>query len=224
MAENFTPSPNAFVPNYIANYTAPMSERRTDWRRICFKQYEQGGLNQFDLCLAQEKLVWDEIVESGGLQTICCPQGRPKYTQRPWTAMPKGGRRFKPISTLLVSDAIPFTGLDVPVLNERVPIGYDGVISDVVCEIVANGSTGFLDGSGDITWRLSSDGRFLRDMGNLKVQVGSLINPSPVPRGMLRVFSHDLLQFSVNFAVGAEVRINPNARIVCSITGWYYPR
>lgn len=218
------PTANAFVPNYNTAFTAPMSERRTDFRRVCFKQYELGGLNQFDLCLEQEKMIWDEIVSSGGLQTICCPQGRPKYAQRPWVAMPKEGRRFKPISTLLVNDAIPFTGLDVLVLSERVPVGYDGVISDIVCEITANGSTGFVDGSGDITWRLSADNRFLRDMGNLKVQVGSLTNPSPVPRGMIRVYSHDLLQFFVSFAPGAEVRINPNARIVCSITGWFYPR
>lgn len=217
------PSANAYVPNYNTAFTAPMLERRTDFRRVCFKQYEL-GLNQYDLCLAREKSIWDEIIQSGGLTTICCPQGRPKYITKPWQAMPKEGRRFKPISTLLVSDAVPFTGLDVLVMSERVPVGYDGVISDVVCEIVANGATGFLDGSGDITWRLSADKRFLRDLGNLKVQVGSLVTPSPVPRGMLRVYSHDLIQFFVNFLPGAEVRINPNARIVCSVTGWFYPR
>lgn len=217
------PQANAYVPPYSTAFTAPLTERRTDWQRICFKQYEL-GLNEYDLCLANDKELWDDIILAGGLKTVCCPQGRPPYKQRPWTAMPKEGRRFRPIGHLLVSDAIPFTGLDIPVLTERVPVGYDGVISDVVCEIVANGSTGFLDGSGDITWRLSTDGRFLRDMGNLKVQVGSLTNPSPVPRGMLRVYSHDLITFSVNFLPGAEATINPNAQIICSITGWFYPR
>jgi hypothetical protein len=137
--------------------------------------------------------------------------------------MPKEGRRYRPIDTLVVG-AGPFTGVDQLVLSERVPIGYDGVISDIVCNITANGATGFLDGSGDISWRLSADRRFLRDMGNLQVQVGSLTNPSPVPRGMLRVYSHDLIQFFVNFAVGAEARLNPEAIIVCSITGWFWPR
>jgi hypothetical protein len=217
------PSANAFVPNQSVSFTAPMSERRTLIGRVCYKQFEY-GLNEYDACLTREKMIWDEIVMSGGLQTICCPRGRKPYSQRPWTAMPKEGRRFKPISTLLVSTAVPFTGLDVLVLSERVPIGYDGVITDVVCNILAPGGTGFVDGSGDITWRLAADGRFLRDNGNLKVQVGSLTTPSPVPRGILRVYSHDLLQLFANFAVGAEVRINPNAFIVCSITGWYYPR
>ena len=217
------PSANAYVPNYNTAFTAPMSERRTDWKRVCFKQYEL-GLNQYDVCLAREKLIWDEILQAGGLNTICCPQGKPPYTQKPWTAMPKNGRRFKPISTVSIASVTPFTGLDVQVMKERVPLGYDGVISDVVCEVVANGGTGFVDGSGDITWRLAADGRFLRDMGNLKVTVGSLTNPSPVPRGMLRVYSHDLLQFFVNLTPGAEVRINPQAFIVCSITGWFWPR
>lgn len=219
------PQTNAYVPQYSRSYTAPLTERRTDWNRVCFKQYEM-GLNIFDACLMRDLGLWSELVACGGLHTICCPQGRPKYLQKPWIAMPKEGRRFKPISTLLISTAVPFTGADIVVLSERVPVGYDGVITDVVCEVVPDGTgvTGFVEGSGDISWRLSADQRFLRDMGNLQVSVGSLTNPSPVPRGALRVYSHDLLEFSVAFAVGAEARLNPNARIVCSITGWYYPR
>jgi hypothetical protein len=45
-----------------------------------------------------------------------------------------------------------------------------------------------------------------------------------VPRGGIRVFSRNRLVFSVAFQPGAEVTINPAGRIVCSITGWFYPR
>jgi len=58
-----------------------------------------------------------------------------------------------------------FTGLDTQVPfntasgNELVPVGYDGVITDVVCGIepgpVASGA-GFVEGSGDLIWRLSA--------------------------------------------------------------------
>lgn len=181
-------------------------------------------LNQYDHCCCVEAQTWDRLVARGGLHTICCPQGRTKYPFPPWVRMPKEGRRFKPIKTLLVSTAIPFTGLNVNVLTERVPYGYDGVIEDIVCEVLADASTGFTEGSGDITWRLSADGRYLRDEGNLTVTVGSLTTPSPVPRGNLRVFSGNQLKFDVVFAVGAEARLNPAARVVCSISGWYYPR
>jgi len=219
------PQANAFVPLMSRSYTAPLTFRNTDYRRVCYPQFAY-GLSEYDACLHRDRMIWDELVACGGLQQICCPKGRPPYTQRPWVAMPKEGRRFKPISTLLVDDAIPFTGVDVAVMQVRVPVGYDGVISDVCCEIVPGpgGVTGFLEGSGDITWRLAANTRFLRDLGNLKVSVGSLTTPSPVPRGMLRVYSQDLLTFFVNFAIGAEASISNTARIVCSITGWFYPR
>lgn len=216
------PQANAFVPAYSSAFTAPLTERRTDYKRVCFKQYES-GLNEFDACLCRDHQMWDAIIQAGGLKTVCCPQGRPPYKDRPWVSMPKEGRRFKPIGSILVGDEVPFTGTDILVMSERVPVGYDGVISDVVCNIFSPGA-GFIDGSGDVTWRLSADKRFLRDMGNLTVQVGSLTSPSPVSRGMLRVYSHDLIEFFVNFAVGAEARVSPNARIICSVTGWFYPR
>lgn len=181
-------------------------------------------LNAYDHCCHTEHQLWNQLVARGGLHTLCCPQGRPAYPFPPWVKMPKEGRRFKPIKTLLISTVEPFTGLPITVLSERVPYGYDGVIEDVVCEVVADAATGFTEGSGDVTWRLSADGRYLRDEGNLQVTVGSLITPSPIPRGNLRVYSGNLLHFDVVFAIGAEATLNPQARIVCSITGWYYPR
>ena len=181
--------------------------------------------NAYDLCLIRDNCLWDQLIAEGGLHKLC--KGAPEYIQPPWVSMPGTGRRFKPISTLLVSTvATPYIGNDITVMEEMIPIGYDGVISDVVCNIDpgADGITGFVEGSGDLTWRLSADNRYLRDMGNLRVSLGSLINPSPVPRGMLRVYSHDLVLFTVAFAPGADARISPTARIVCSITGWIWPR
>lgn len=207
---------------YIARIDTKHTERGITVNECLRKPVE---LNQYDHCCAVEAGLWNQLVAHGGLNTLCCPQGRPKYPYPPWVKMPREGRRFKPIKTLLVSTAIPFTGLDITVLSERVPYGYDGVIEDVVCEINGSGSgTGFVEGSGDIAWRLSADGRFLRDEGNLQVTVGSLVTPSPVPRGNLRVYSGNLMLFTVAFTIGAEARLNPNATIVCSITGWYYPR
>ncbi len=185
----------------------------------------RGPLNNADACLFQARIDMDVLVAAGGLKTVCCPRGKKKYKNPPWIMMPSEGRRFKPIGILPVP-APPFTGLDTPVLTQRVPLGYDGVITDVVCEILpgASGSTGFIEGSGDLTWRLSANGRFLRDLGNIITTLGSLTAPNPVPRGGLRVWSDDLLVFSVAFAPGADSRIAADARVVCSITGWWYPR
>lgn len=187
--------------------------------------------NIYDACLLRDAQLWNQLVAHGGLSTICCPQGRKKYTQKPWIAMPKEGRRFKPISILPIADIVaPYDGTDQLVMTERVPFGYDGVITDVVCELTSASISGFVEGSGDITWRLSAQGevgstrRFLRDLGNIQVTLGSLITPSPTPRGGLRVYSGDLIIWSIALAAGAEARINPEANVVCSITGWWYPR
>jgi hypothetical protein len=157
------------------------------------------------------------------LTKICCPVGRRKYQTRPWVQMPAEGRQFKPVGVSAALGTLP-TGVDNVVLSVLVPLGYDGVITDYVCELSANGSTGFVDGSGAITWRLSADGRYLRDVGDIIVTMGSLIQPSPVPRGGLRVFSHNLIEFTANINPAFSGTLNPAALIICSINGWFYAR
>ena len=183
--------------------------------------------NEYDGCLSYELCMWEELIGSTGLTKICCPMGRRKYPTRPWVQMPAEGRQFKPVG---VSDVIGNLALDtdVAVLTTIVPIGYDGVITDFVCEVVSSSggpaSGGFVEGSGQISWRLSADRRYLRDLGNIQVTMGSLIQPSPVPRGGLRVFSKNLIVFAVNVASATVAFLDPNARIVCSINGWWYAR
>lgn len=210
---------NAFVPpSLTTRHTGimPVPPHRV------YRPYPDPPLTGGDVCLWVERLQWETLVNNGGLKAICCPRGRKPYSNRPWIDMPRGGRRFKPISTLPVTGL--FDGADHVVMSERVPLGYDGVIADIVCEVVAPGATGFVEGSGDVTWRLAADNRYLRDQGNLTVTVGSLTTPSSIPRGGLLVYSHNLIQFFVNLAPAAIGNINPNARIVCSITGWWWPR
>ena len=56
--------------------------------------------NIYDACLAHDKLMWDAIV-AGGLDQICCPQGREPYYLKPYIAMPDSGRRFKEVGSVL---------------------------------------------------------------------------------------------------------------------------
>ena len=216
---------NAVIPEY-------MTTRSTAIINKCLQKPAQRP-NSYDACLNSDRMLWNQIVAGGGLRKICCPRGRTPYTTRPWIAMPAEGRRFKPIGILAVPGNAGFDGLDTQVPfntqsgNEIVPVGYDGVITDIVCGIEAGtggSGSGFVEGSGDLIWRLSASGRFLRDHGNILTSLGSLTSPSPVPRGGIRVWSEDILQFFVAFAPGADVRINSSSRIVVSITGWYYPR
>lgn len=188
------------------------------------------GPNGYDDCLDAEYRWWMRFLAAGGLKS-CCPQGRRKYTSPPWVSMPAEGRRFRPItSTPLTAfqTAGVFNATDVVVLQMRVPLGYDGVISDVVMGFTGSG---FDEGSGEITWRLAADylpiapnatgGRYLRDMGNVTTSLGSLTQPSPVPRGGLRVYSYDLVTMYCNISAAATVA---NGVILASIAGWTWPR
>lgn len=179
--------------------------------------------NESALCIRDEFGYWRQVLDCGGLQVICCPEGRKPYLSPPWISMPKEGRRFKPVSYFDVSGAV-YDSSDTDVLTVLVPVGYDGVITDFYCGIVASSATNFDEGSGQLTWRLSTNGRYLRDLGNIQSTMGSLTSPSPVPRGGLLVHSHNLIKFTVAFSPAASGVINPQARIVCSITGWYWPR
>jgi hypothetical protein len=188
------------------------------------------GANPYDDCLDSEYKAWKRMLDAGGL-AACCPQGRRKYTSPPWVSMPSEGRRFRPIAVAPLTQfqtAGVFNGVSTVVLRMRVPLGYDGVISDVVFNF---GGTGFVEGSGDITWRLAADylptgavltgGRYLRDMGNVITSLGSLTQPSPVPRGGLRVFSWDWVTIYCSIAAVAVVA---NGNIIVSIGGWTWPR
>ena len=203
----------------VLNRTGSLRSRDNCLRRIPTP-------NVFDACLGNEMCMWEEIVGMG-LTKICCPMGRRKYPTRPWVQMPAEGRQFKPVG---VSGIISTLALDtnVPVLTVQVPTGYDGVITDYVCEVAASSggaaSGGFVEGSGQVVWRLAADGRYLRDLGDIQVTMGSLIQPSPVPRGGLRVFSKNVITFYVDIASATVGFLDPNARIVCSISGWFWAR
>lgn len=187
------------------------------------------GPNAYDDCLDAEYAWWQQFMTVGGL----CNQTQRKYASPPWVSMPSEGRRFRPIASSPLADfQVPgpaFNGIDTVVLQMRVPLGYDGVISDVVFNF---GGAGFVEGSGDITWRLAADylpigggdatgGRYLRDMGNVITSLGSLTQPSPVPRGGLRIYSADLVTIFCNVSAAATIS---NGNIITSISGWFWPR
>ena len=182
------------------------------------------GANPWDDCLDAEYKDFVDIFNAG-------IPSRKLYPSPPWVTMPPEGRRFRPISVAPLTQFQTlgvFNATDTVVLQMRVPLGYDGVISDVVCQFTGQG---FNEGSGDIVWRLAADylplgagltgGRYLRDMGNLLVSLGSLTQPSPVPRGGLRIYSWDLVTFFANISAAATAA---NGNIICSVAGWTWPR
>lgn len=176
--------------------------------------------NRYDAILAQELELWHWMMPD--LAAVPC---RWPPDRLPWIVMPREGRPFRPVGTLALSQ-MAFYGVDTPALIEIVPTGYDGVVTEVICEISAPTppGSGFIEGSGDLVWRLSADGRYLRDYGNMTVSHGSMRVQSSALRKGVRVYTDNRVVLSVAVAPAAAAVLNPQSTIICSIQGWYWPR
>jgi hypothetical protein len=171
--------------------------------------------NDYDLCMANDLAEYDNAFDCGQLPKLA-------GCDLPWVTMPPSGRFIRPTSSLPISAAL-FDGSLQNVLSFLVPVGYDGVITMIVCN-VSGANNGFVEGSGTLTWRLAANQRYLRDVGNIKFSLGSLINPDQTSGAGLRIFSGNLITFGVAFDPSGMGVLSPTAVIVCSCYGWIYPR
>ena len=166
----------------------------------------------------------DEIDAQNALQTLgrdfCqimaarpVPKGLPPYFQPP-----RNSTRWKPSGRLQIPVAP--AGVDQLVFAERIPLGYDGVLIQV--NNSWNGS-GFVEGSGDITWRVKKDRVFVPYYEAITTTLGRLAVPPGEGQG-IALFSGQLVQFYVNFQAGSEARLNGNGLTLCSFQGFTWPR
>jgi hypothetical protein len=169
--------------------------------------------NECDLLLRKEGALWSMIQAQGGLQKICCPQ-TPSYDKPPYLIMPPQGRQYQEINSIPLP---PNNGLDVLVTEFFVPTGYDGVITSVTNFYTG---AGFVEGSGDLTWRIQVGLRWARNFGNIETTLGSLASPCPLFRGGLRLTAEQRVRYFVNHAAGSGLA---GGRVICAFFGWFYP-
>jgi hypothetical protein len=178
--------------------------------------------NWWDRCLLAETEMWRQIQAAGGIRSLVSPFRerllRTGNWGEPWMRMPAEAIPVNQISSIPLP--VAGTGTDLLVLSVTVPNGYDGVISS---RLHMYTGTGFVEASGDLTWRLKVNMRYPKGMGTMTTSLGSLTTPGPITPGGLRVYSDEILRYYVNMAVGAEARIN-GGNIICGLTGWYYPQ
>lgn len=162
--------------------------------------------------LGKREQLWRRIGEAGGLQKICC-HNRKVYQEPPWLRMPPDGRQYQEIGSISTPAA---DGNNYSVHSFKVPTGYDGVITSV-----ANFYTGagFVEGSGDIVWRMLIGRAWCRNFGNIETTLGSLTSPCPLFRGGVRIYSEQVVNYYVNIPIGSPIA---GGRIVCAFFGWFY--
>jgi hypothetical protein len=134
---------------------------------------------------------------------------------------PAGSIPFTPFGSVL----LPATSAgDVTVFTERVPLGYDGVILGQMQGYSAPLlPSPYVSGSGDIVWRVAVDGRYVRDCGNMIVELGSIRTMSSVVGG-LQLRSGNVISYIV-YVPNITGALTPGiGDIVCGLFGYFYPR
>lgn len=190
--------------------------------------------NFFDSCLGREFLLYktiDRELLKCGVKPYCfCIDERDwggNFSEHEEVPMgpPEGALAFNP--TGQISLPSPASGDNV-VFSFRVPVGYDGVILGQFhgyYGVVSNSPVPgvFVEGSGDIVWRLSIAGRFGRDCGRMLVSLGSIPKMYPIAGG-LQVRSENLIQYVVA-APNTSGALTPGlGNIVAALHGWMWPR
>ena len=170
--------------------------------------------NEFNYCLAQEMATWENINARGGLIALCPGH---KYLDPPWVKMPPQGKRFSRISS------IPLPAPDATeqlVTTFTVPLGYDGCI---VSTVNLYSGMGFMEGSGDLTWRIKLNQRYVKDYGAITTTIGSLQTPYNINSGQILIQSDQTVSYFVNRSVGSAGNLT-GGRIICALFGWFWPR
>lgn len=171
--------------------------------------------NEFNLCLDDEARLWTAINRCGGLKALCPGHN---YPDPPWVKMPGQGKRYGHPSSIPLASAVLDT--DTVVQSFLVPLGYDGVI---VAPMNLYTGTGFQEGSGDLTWRIKINMRYVRDYGAITTSMGSLTQPYYNANSQIFLQSGDLVQYLVNRATGSLGNL-AGGRIIAGLWGWYWPR
>jgi hypothetical protein len=207
---------------------------------ITTNQQGQGGrgfihftLTAFDGCLGREFRLYDKIdrqLLACGVKPACfCVDEREWGTHNDDDEMlpgaPAGSIAFNPTGQIVLPTTI--SGDNV-IFQFTVPVGYDGMILGQFHGYYRTPVAGilppqFIQGSGDIIWRLSANGRFLRDCGNMSVSLGTIQAQSPVAGG-LQLRSQDIVKYIVNVPNVSGTLAPGQGSIVAGVHGYFWPR
>jgi len=169
--------------------------------------------NRYDRELERDNGIFRQIVALGGLKTLCCPTAR-NWDKPPYLVMPEDARQFQVIDSI----ALPNPGDPEQVVTQMiVPVGYAGVITSVVNYWTG---AGFIDGSGDLVWRIKVGPVYARDFGEILTALGSLTSPCTLFRGGLRLRTFQRVQYLFSHSALSGLA---GGRIVCGFLGWFYP-
>lgn len=174
--------------------------------------------NEFNRCLEAEQELWERIIRRGGLEMVCQTMRGKRYLKAPWVEMPPEGERLQKAGSILLP-TVELT--DTLVLDFTMPIGWDGVATNVM---MTSTDPTFVEGSGDLVWRMKVGDRWIPDFSNVIFSLNDLRNPHALIGGYIRLLSLQRIQIFVSLGAGALMRLSATSRINTAVVGWQYPK
>ena len=170
------------------------------------------------------KNAWDHCLECVRIyqRLICkriCPKPRPMISW-PWDeseGIPPDAVPFRQTGGILTP--FPVDG-DVDILQFQVPVGYDAVLMQGYNLYLG---TGFVQGSGDILWRLKINSYYAMDWGSVAFSLGSVRDPFPFS-DCIFLTSRQLVTLQVNVPNPSGMIQVGASRIIGGLMGFYLPR
>jgi hypothetical protein len=173
-----------FLPSAVTTVTGSTALGQSLARGGCRK------MNGFDDCVLAEILRTRKIK----YPPMSLPPGVDPFSM-PWDEdfgfLPKEGVPFNKTGGITTPQA---AAGDQIVLSFRVPTGYDGLLSGLW---MGYSGAGFLQGSGDIIFRVQRNQVFLKDLSNCPFLLGNPKQPVSMTQGAL-LLSGQLVRLIVN--------------------------
>lgn len=109
---------------------------------------------------------------------------------------------------------------DQVIVSGRIPPGFDGLLTGV---FQMYQGLNFVQGSGDIVWRIQVDQHYVKDWGASMFALGSPQEPIPMTEGMI-IFSGQTVRYIVNVPNLSGLIQVGQSTIVAGLLGFFWPR
>lgn len=137
-----------------------------------------------------------------------------------WDLDPANLEKPSPAARWFDKSPAPFPAYPAPgaaavdILSFTVPPGWHGRIAKLA---VVHVGGNFIDGSGNVIWRVKVNGAGVQGMENLQSEVGTYAQPADI---YLPIFEGDLVEVTVEIPA-AQPAINGTT--AARLVGWFYP-
>jgi hypothetical protein len=139
----------------------------------------------------------------------------------PWQVMPWDGVEFDELHQI---NTPLNNGVETVIFSFQIPKGYDGVVYGIYNDYTG---PGFVNFSGDLTWRIRRGppgllGQVVRNFGNIQSVMGSLAQPRTFNGGILAI-SEQFYTYTVTHAAASGLAVVGTFIAAC-LKGYYWPR